>query len=93
MTAVVRWAFWNTVYFFRIRRERVEWHSWWRMMRRCRKPWAEFSPHVFRNDAGKQWEVYLSDERPVYSNETLKCSVGRSRETGEILAVTIYDGA
>ncbi len=68
-----------------------EFKSFLTMCHRTRWPWLKFKPCLLRNDAGQQWEVYFTEEMAVYSRERIIIDVGRGRESGKIVAMTIYD--
>lgn len=83
------WLFWTVVYWFRPRPKTIEAfliksvRTWW--------PWWTFKPHVFRNEDGKQWEVYL-DEEPHYTEmRTIRLPV-MIGESGKLVGVKLWDG-
>lgn len=85
-----RWLFWNAYYLPQFRQPR-KLSQWLTRVKRTQWPWWKFKPHLFRNDDGRQWEIYFSNASAVYSRETITLDVGRDMDTGEIVAFTIYD--
>ncbi len=87
---LVKWAFWNAVYLFRPSSKDLA--AYLTRGGRTRWPWRKFKPAVLRNDDGKQWEIYLSDDMSYTDSQVmLKVLAHISMETGNIVGFTVWD--
>lgn len=84
-----RWAFWSAWYLFH--RTPNELGAWLVRSERTRPPWWTFKPTVWHNDHGRQWEVYFKDDPDYCRIQTMQVDAHISRDTGEIVGLTIYD--
>lgn len=91
--AFARWAFWRTWYLFHRERDGgvEELVRWMQRSNRKRWPWWTFKPHLYRNDDGNMWQVYLSDESTYTERRTLKLDVHISQDTGDIVGMNLWD--
>lgn len=87
MTKFLRYIFWSVVYVFRPKA--VTFDAYMLRGMRTMFPWKRFKPHVWYNEDGRQWEVYLTDESDYTEYRTLSvvCHVGM--DTGDIVGFTI----
>lgn len=92
MRVVLSWLFWRTAYSVRRRPTTIK--AMCVRAFRCRSPWWRFRPMVLRNNGGRMWQVYFTDE-PSYTDTQRKlsvvCHIGQ--ESGDIIGFSVFDEA
>lgn len=92
-----RWAFWNTWYLPRVLswkfggRQKLDLADVLITLHRTRRPWIRFKPYVYRNEAGKLWEIGIANESDYAELMMIPVDAMRSQETGEIVGFHVYD--
>lgn len=85
----VTWLFWRVCYAFRPTPRSFEGYllrgmrTWW--------PWKKFRPSVWHNDDGKEWEIYLTDERSHTVRRTIAVDCHIGMESGDIVGFDVWD--
>lgn len=92
MIRFLKYIFWNLRYLFSAPDEDLE--ACLTRMRRTCWPWRKFGPHVWHNDDGRFWEIYLSNEQDYTDTGwTLRVDLCIGMETGDIVGMKISDRA
>jgi hypothetical protein len=90
--AFFRWLFWRVYYLFRGRPRDLA--GFMESLMRTRWPWTKFKPYVWHNDAGREWEIYLTNE-PCYCRHIntgdLKIDVMVEDDSGRICGLRLFD--
>ena len=88
----ITWLFWRFFYFFRNRLPGQQDLAYYLIMgKRCWYPWKKFKPSVYRNDDGKMWQIWFSEEE-AYTERCfvdVECHIGM--ESGKIVGFDIWD--
>ena len=87
------WLFWRVWYVGRMRPRPgpKSLEIWCTRAIRCRWPWKKFNPHIWHNDDGKMWEVWLSDEQCYGESRRMTLDVLIGRDSGDIVGLKLYD--
>lgn len=86
----MRWLAWSAYYLFIPESKDFGWYM--QKIIRTRKPWKKFRPNLFHSDAGRQWQIWFSDEMSyTVSGLTLKVDAMISEETGQVVGLDIWD--
>ncbi len=90
MRAFFRCMFWRLAYLFQ--RRPTDFGDYLTRMSRTGWPWRQFRPNVRHNHDGREWEIWLANERSyVESGVMLKVDVQVSETTGRIVGFCVHD--
>jgi hypothetical protein len=86
----LRWLFWSSIYAFQPTPKGLL--SYLRRGMRCRPPWWKFKPHIFRNEDGKMWQVFLTDEASfTIPRQRLPVEIHMGMDSNQIVGFNVFD--
>lgn len=88
LAKLICWGFWVAAYSFYQPRD---FDGFMKMSLRTMYPYRKFTPYLFHNKAGNQWEIYLEDDADYSETGVLKCTLHRSQEDDRIVGITVLD--
>jgi len=87
----IEWLFWVVFYSIKPIEKNIEGLSIRYL--RIRYPFKKFKPFLYRNEEGKQWEIYFKDDDSYFISTKSNINVGVhvSYLNDEITSLTIFD--